>query len=227
MRQAEAAYLQEEARLRGARPRVKAVLYPFELDYGLAPGSGDYLNTAYGGAPGNLTLTEGYYTTASWTSPVLAGFSPYLDSVLPSFKDRAAQMDVQVYLRSGGSAAEVAAAPYTWLTQGLEFPLAPYFQLRVEFQQHMRSWAVDDSQEADEFTAYGVDAAPDGGFESYGAEGEGLGYLADLVPYGPPQLPGKRDHRPRVGGGGSGPGLQRTPGRQPSPWSWTSAGASG
>jgi hypothetical protein len=180
MRQVEAAYLQEEARLRGARPRVKAVLYPFELDYGLAPGSGDYLNTAYGGAPGNLTLTEGYYTTASWASPVLASFSPYLDSVLPSWEDRAAQMDVQVYLRSGGSAAEVAAAPYVCLTQRLEFSLAPYFQLRVEFHENIRSWAVDDPQEADAFTAYGVDAAPDGGFESYGAEGEGLGYLAAL-----------------------------------------------
>ena len=69
-------------------------------------------------------------------------------------------MDVQVYLRSGQTPAEVAAAPYTCLTQGLEFPLAPYFQLRVEFQQHIRSWAVDQPGEADEFTAYGVDCRP-------------------------------------------------------------------
>ncbi len=60
MRQAETNYLQEEGRLRGARPRVKAVLYPFELDYGLAPGSGEYLNACYGGAPGKLALAAGY-----------------------------------------------------------------------------------------------------------------------------------------------------------------------
>ena len=45
MRQAGADYLREEARSRGARPRVKAVLFPFDLDYGLAPGSGEFIRT--------------------------------------------------------------------------------------------------------------------------------------------------------------------------------------
>ena len=76
MRQAETDYLQEEGRLRGARPRVKAVLYPFELDYGLAPGSGEYLNTCYGGAPGKLALAAGYYTSRLLDFPRGAGLFP-------------------------------------------------------------------------------------------------------------------------------------------------------
>lgn len=180
MRQAGTDYLQEEARFRGARPRVKAVLYPFELEYGLAPGSGEYLNTDYGGESGNLAVAAGYFTAASWTSPVVAGFSPYLSAVAASWEDQAAQMDVQVWLRSGETAAAVAAAPYTLLTSGLEATVAPYFQVRVEFDQQIRAWAVDEPGEADEFTAYGVDAAPDGGYESYGVAGESPGYLANL-----------------------------------------------
>ncbi len=45
MRQVSGAFLQEEARLRGARPRVKAVLFPFDLDYGLGSGSGAFEQT--------------------------------------------------------------------------------------------------------------------------------------------------------------------------------------
>jgi hypothetical protein len=39
---------------------------------------------------------------------------------------------------------------------------------------------VDQPEEADAFTAYGVDSAPDAGFESYAGEGEAPGYLANL-----------------------------------------------
>ena len=189
MRQAETDYLQEEGRLRGARPRVKAVLYPFELDYGLAPGSGEYLNTCYGGAPGKLALAAGYYTSASWTSPVVPAFSPDLDSVFASWEDQAAQMDVQVYLRSGETAAAVSGTAYAAVIPGQEVNAAPYFQLRVEFTQNIRSWAVYQSGEADAFTAYAVDAAPDAGFESYGAEGESSGCLANLCLEGRLALP--------------------------------------
>lgn len=189
MRQAEAVFQQEEERLRGARPRVRAVLYPFALDYGLAPGSGEYLDTCYGGEPGKLALAAGYYQTASWTSPVLATFSPYLDSVTPFWKNRAAQMDVQVYLRSGGTPAAVAGAAYTPVTPGAALPLALYFQLRVEFRQNLRSWAVDQPGEADGFTAYGVEAPPDGGYESWSVDGENSGFLADLRLEGRLSLP--------------------------------------
>ena len=69
MRQAGADYLREETRCRGARPRVKAALFPYELDYGLAPGSGEFIRTAYGGEPGKLAMGDGYVTSGSWTSP--------------------------------------------------------------------------------------------------------------------------------------------------------------
>jgi hypothetical protein len=189
MRQAKTDYLQEEGRLRGARPRVKAVLYPFELDYGLAPGSGEYVNAVYGGEPGKLGLAGGYYTTASWTSPVVAAFSPNLDSAFALWDDQAAQMEAQVYLRSGASAAAVSAANYEALIPGQEVSLAPYFQLRAEFRQNIRSWAVDQSGDADDFTGYAVDAAPDAGFESYGVAGESSGCLANLRLEGRLSLP--------------------------------------
>ncbi|MCL4503089.1 MAG: hypothetical protein M1438_14750 [Deltaproteobacteria bacterium] len=189
MRQAEAAFLQEEGRLRGARPRVKAVVYPFELDYGLAPGSGEYVNTCYGGEPGKLALAGGYYATASWTSPVIAAFSSDLDSAFASWDDQAAQMDTQVYLRSGASVAAVSGANYAALIPGQEVPLASYFQLRAEFRQNIRSWAVDQSEDTDDFTAYAVDTAPDASFESYGVEGESSGYLANLRLQGRLSLP--------------------------------------
>ena len=77
MRQASGAFLQEEARLRGARPRVKAVLFPFDLDYGLGPGSGDFAYTLYGGEPGKIELDQGA-ASGSWTSPVMQTFLPRL-----------------------------------------------------------------------------------------------------------------------------------------------------
>ena len=76
MRQAGVDYLREEGRCRGARPRVKAVLFPYELDYGLAPGSGEFIRTAYGGEPGKLAMADGYLTSGSWTSPVGQTCSP-------------------------------------------------------------------------------------------------------------------------------------------------------
>ncbi|MEJ2226491.1 MAG: hypothetical protein P8X49_15305, partial [Syntrophobacterales bacterium] len=79
MRQAGAAYLQEEARYRGARPRVKGVLSPFDLDYGLAPGSGAFVQTVYGGETGKLAMADGYFTSGYWTSPINQAPSPYLD----------------------------------------------------------------------------------------------------------------------------------------------------
>ena len=75
MRQAGADYLREERRCRGARPRVKAVLFPYGLDYGLAPGSGEFIQTAYGGEPGKLAMGDGYFTSGSWISPVRSRIS--------------------------------------------------------------------------------------------------------------------------------------------------------
>ena len=135
MRDTSSAYLQEEARDRGARPRVRAVLYPFDLDYGLAAGSGEFIHTAYGGEPGKLALVEGTYSAASWTSPVLHTFSPYLNLVAPFWDDQAEPMEARVYLRTAASAGEVGSATYLPLTQGGEYPLLPYFQVKVEFTE--------------------------------------------------------------------------------------------
>jgi len=180
MRTTSSEYLQEEARNRGARARVKAVLYPFDLDYGLATASGEFMHTAYGGEPGKLVLEEGYFTTASWTSPVLHTFSPYLNLVAASWDDQAGQMEARVSLRAAASAGEVSSASYLSLSQTGEYVLLPYFQVKVEFTETQRHWAVDLPEDADEFTAYVGDQVPDSGYESYCAEGVFPGYLANL-----------------------------------------------
>jgi len=180
MRPAVAAYVQEEARLRGARPRVQAVLYPFDLDYGLAPGSGIYEHTACGGEPGKLVTEAGSYTAGSWTSPVMRPFSPHVEQAAPTWEETAGGLEPLIYLRTGDSPQEVAAAPFTPLAREEAVALAPYFQVKVEFRPGLRCWAPDDPGDADEFTAYAVDLAPDEGYESYGVEGETPGYLAGL-----------------------------------------------
>ena len=189
MRTASSEYLQEETRQRGARPRVKAVLSPFDLDYGLAPGSGEFINTAYGGEPGKLVLDEGYYPTASWTTPILHTYSPYLNLVAASWDDGAGRMEAQVSLRTAATLGGVGAAAYAALTPGTEYPLLPYFQVRVDFQESERHWAVDAPEDADEFTAYAVDQVPDAGYESYSPEGGFPGYLANLSLEGRLRLP--------------------------------------
>jgi hypothetical protein len=170
MRQAEAAYLQEEARGRGARLRVQVVLSPFELDYGLAPGSGEFVQTAYGGEPGALVMGDGYYTSGSWTSPILQTFSPYVDQAVPSWEEPGGHMEVEVRLRTGETPDLLALAPFNLLTPATEISLAPYFQVKVDFQETIRAWAVDDLGDADDFTAYAVDQALDGGYESHAAD---------------------------------------------------------
>lgn len=173
MKQAGPEYLKEEARFRGARPRVKAVLYPFDLDYGLAPGAGTYANTQYGGAPGTLAMAEGYFAAGSWTSPVMQAFSPYLSQATPFWEAPAGCLDLGVYLRSAASPEEVAVAPYAPLSPGAAVALAPCFQVKVEFQGGRRAWSVDSPGEADGFTAYAVDQAPDSGYESSAADAVG------------------------------------------------------
>jgi hypothetical protein len=171
MRQAEAEYLQEEGRGRGARPRVKAVISPFELDYGLAPGSGEFFQTAYGGEPGNLVMADGYFTSGTWTSPLAQTLSPYLNEAVPSWEEPAGHMEVEVRLRTGSTPDGVAQAPFVLLTPGQDLSLAQYFQVKVDFQETIRAWALDDPGEVDEFSAYAVDQDPDEGFESYAADG--------------------------------------------------------
>ena len=173
MRQAGSDYLREEGRCRGARPRVKAVLFPYELDYGLAPGSGEFIRTAYGGEPGKLVMGDGYLTSGSWTSPVVQSFSTYLDEAVPSWDEPSGHMEVEIRLRTGETPEGVAQAAFALLALGQDLGLAAYFQVKVDLNETIRAWALDDPGEADEFTAYAVDQAPDGGFESYASDGPG------------------------------------------------------
>jgi hypothetical protein len=134
MRLASGSFLQEERLLRGASPRVKAVLFPFDLDYGLGPASGTFQNTQYGGEPGTLELVNGDLLTGSWISPVMQTFSPYLDTVLVSWEDQVDYLEVRVLLRGAATADQVAQAAYTQLFPREESPLFPFFQVRLEIQ---------------------------------------------------------------------------------------------
>lgn len=178
MRQAGAEYLLEEARVRGARPRFKAVLSPFDLDCALAPGSGTFVHTAYGGEAGKLAMAEGYYTAGSWTSPVLQTFSPWVDCLVPAWQAPISHMETAVSLRSGDTPEEVMGSPFVPLVPGGEFSLAPYFQILVAFQETVRAWGLDSPGEADDFSAYAVDQDPDQGFESHA--GDDLAFVAGL-----------------------------------------------
>ncbi len=173
MRQVGADYLREEARCRGARPRVKAVLAPFELDYGLAPGCGEFIQTAYGGEPGKLAMADGYFTSGAWTSPVVQAFSPYLDEATPTWEEPAGHMEVEVWHRAGETPDAVAQAAFGPVASGQDISLAPYFQVKVDFHETIRAWGLDEAGEADAFSAYAADQNPDGGFESYAADGPG------------------------------------------------------
>lgn len=173
MRQAGAEYLQEEGRYRGARPRVKAVLSPLELDYGLAPGSGEFVQTVYGGELGKLAMGNGYYTSGSWTSPIIQAFSPYLDQAVPFWEAASGHMDVEIGFRGGETPDVLALKPFAPLMLEQNVSLAPYFQVKVDFQETIRAWALDDIGDADIFSAYAADLAPDDGFESYASDGPG------------------------------------------------------
>jgi len=173
MRRAGADFLQEEGRSRGARPRLKAVLFPFELDYGLAPGSGEFIQTVYGGEPGKLAMSDGYYTSGSWTSPVVQTFSPYLDEGAPTWEEPAGHMEVAVRLRTGETPEDLAQVAFALLGCGQAVALERYFQVKADFAETIRAWALDDPGEADGFSAYAVDQVPEEGFESYAGDGAG------------------------------------------------------
>ena len=111
MRQTSQQYIQEEARLRGSRSRVKAVISPFDLDLGLAPSLGVFENTVFGGESGKIVLLAGYFDQAAWISPVRQTFSPYLNRLAGYWEDHVSYMECRVYLRSAASEAELGLRP--------------------------------------------------------------------------------------------------------------------
>lgn len=139
MREASRQFKGEEARLRGARPRIMAVIHPFELDFGLGPGLGVYENTEFGGEPGKIVLVPGPLPYAVWTSPVRQTFSPYIKQVTPYWEDHAGYMKTGVYLRSADREVEISIAAFARLTPGVTVDLKRFYQLRVEFTDSV--WA--------------------------------------------------------------------------------------
>ena len=134
-------------------------------------------------------------------------------------------MDVEVRLRTGETPAEVAQAAFTLLASGQDISLAPYFQVKVDFQETIRAWAVDDPGEADEFTAYAVDQAPDGGFESLRQRTVRVVWPISVWPDGSPCRSGKSSTR--AGCGWTWPGISASSGPGTTSWSWTTAGGNG
>ena len=133
MRTVTAGYQAEEARLRGAKPRVKAVLGPFPLDFGLAAGSGTYEHTQFGGEPGKLMLEAGFWEYAAWTSPVQRVPQPGITEAAASWREQVPYMQVTVFLRSAATAEAVPQAAFVPLAPGRAVSLEPFYQLRVEF----------------------------------------------------------------------------------------------
>lgn len=133
MRKVTAAYQAEEGRLRGARPRVKAVLGPIPLDIGLAPDSGTFEHTSYGGEPARLVLEEGPWEYAAWTSPVREVPLREITEAEATWEEHVPYMQVRVSVRSADTLEAVAEAPWQALKARAVTPLKPFFQMRVEF----------------------------------------------------------------------------------------------
>jgi hypothetical protein len=118
-------------------------------------------------------MGDGYFTSGSWTSPVIQAFSPYLDEAVPSWGEPAGHMDVEIGFRGAETPDGLAQKAFAPLSPGQDISLALYFQVNVNFQETIRAWALNDVGQADNFSAYAADLAPDGGFESYASDGPG------------------------------------------------------
>ena len=110
----------------------------------------------------------------------MQAFSEHLDQLSPDWEDLAGYMETGVYLRFADTAAEAEACLFSLLTPGVLADLGPYFQVKVEFQEIIRAWGVDSPEEADGFSAYAADQAPDEGFESFASDGVFPGALTGL-----------------------------------------------
>jgi len=213
MRPASDNYIQEEALLRGAKPRVRALIYPFDLDLGLAEGCGSFINTEYGGEAGKLAMQAGYFTSGSWTSPIMEAFPgvPGVSGagwfggsgwwqegwlwarpgmlVTPTWEDLAGYLEVTVSLRTAESYAGCGEVDWVEVKSGGEYELEKYYQLKVELNETIRAWALDNAGDADAYSAYAIDAYPDPGYDSYASDGEFPGNLQNLLLTGEMLLP--------------------------------------
>lgn len=167
MRSVTSAYRAEEQRQRGARPRVKAVLGPLPLDFGLGPGLGVYERTAFGGEPGKLVLEPGSWEYAAWTSPVREVSSPAITEATATWEDQVPYMRVTVSLRSAATEAGVSLAPYVRLRPGKAVDLQKFFQVKVEFTDSI--WTGEPPGYVANLTLQGRVALPEGEILNPGA----------------------------------------------------------
>jgi len=154
------AYMQEERRQIGAKPRLKAEIGPFGVDCGLKSSQGVFLHCSCPAA-GVLQLADGYVTSGSWTSPVLQPYLGNLSSVIPSCVSLWDYGRPYLLVRTGATVAAVLAAPWEEAAWQTPVALGAYFQLKIEFRDFSRSWAVETVAEADDYTAYGVESGQD------------------------------------------------------------------
>jgi hypothetical protein len=179
MKEASLEYIQEESQRRGARPRVKAVIFPFELDYGLADRLGEFYRTEYGGQA-TLKMQAGYYTSGTWISPIMQTFSENMNCLIADWEDQAGYLDTRISLRYAHDYEGIASSDYHILSVGAEYALSRYFQIKVELTESIRAWTIDAPAETDNYTAFALDAYPESGYESYASPGEFPGILSGL-----------------------------------------------
>ena len=187
MQRAATAYIQEEGRQGGARPRLQAEIGPFDVDCGLGPGQGLFSH-CFSPAAGVLQLAEGYVTAGSWTSPVLQAYQRRLSAVTPACVCQWDYGTARLAVRTGATPAAVQAAPWVEAAWGKSMTWGDYFQLRIDFQDGTRSWAVDSGAEADDYTAYAIDLGPDA-YSSVAVEGLFPGRLTEIALWGQVAIP--------------------------------------
>jgi hypothetical protein len=172
-------YLQEEKRGVGARPRLQVEIGPFAVDTGLQPGQGSFVN-CHCPRLGELRLADGYVTQGSWTSPILQPYLGQLSTVIPSCVSLLAYATAYLFRRAAEDPATLSEAPWLPVAWGGRAELGPYCQLRIEFRDFTRSWAVNTPGEADAYTAYGLDGAGEMD-PAYAVDGVFPGELRELA----------------------------------------------
>jgi hypothetical protein len=164
MKTAPTNYIQEEQRVYGAVPRVKAVIKPFDSDFssGFGPGLGTFTNCSCPSA-GVLQLDSGYTVTASWISDVLQAREGQYSHIIPSCSNLLNCYLSSIFLRSAATYAEVNSKSWVEITWGATAALDLYWQVKIEFAISGRSWTANDGGGLNEYTNY----ATDGGNDSY------------------------------------------------------------
>jgi hypothetical protein len=169
-------YIQEEQRRFGAVPKVKAEIRPFDFDFGLGPGLGIFVNCSCP-ASGEILLDSGYVTSGSWTSEILQTYMGQLTAVIPSCLNLTNYNSNSIFIRTAAHYGDMGSLAWTQLEWGATAPLESYFQVKIEFIDFIRAWAVDLAGDADAYTVYAID----GGSDTY------LSYAVD------PEFPGRLD----------------------------------